>query len=62
MSEHLPNLDLSLFNGPPDAGRASEHKPRILLLRDRQDVLLDRYSERKEDAEALSLRVNQRGI
>lgn len=33
-----------------------------LLLRDRQDYLVDRYSERKESAEALSLRVNQRSI
>ena len=29
------------------------------LLRDRQDYLVDRYSERKESAEALSRRVNQ---
>ncbi|MFO2466532.1 arsenical resistance protein ArsH [Pseudomonas sp. 15FMM2] len=33
-----------------------------LLLRDRQDYLVDRYSERKESAEALSSRVNQRSI
>jgi arsenic resistance protein ArsH len=33
-----------------------------LLLRDRQDYLVDRYSERKESAEALSKRVNQRAI
>ena len=33
-----------------------------LLLRDRQDYLVDRYSERKESAEELSLRVNQRSI
>jgi arsenic resistance protein ArsH len=33
-----------------------------LLLRDRQDYLVDRYSERKESAEALSQRVNQRSI
>lgn len=33
-----------------------------LLLRDRQDYLVDRYSERKESAEALALRVNQRSI
>ncbi|BBH47203.1 arsenical resistance protein ArsH [Pseudomonas sp. KU43P] len=33
-----------------------------LLLRDRQDFLVDRYSERKESAEALSSRVNQRAI
>ena len=33
-----------------------------LLLRDRADVLVDRYSERKESAEALSARVNQRSI
>jgi len=32
-----------------------------LLLRDRPD-LVDRYSERKESAQALSLRVNQRSI
>ncbi|EIU4876501.1 arsenical resistance protein ArsH [Pseudomonas aeruginosa] len=32
MSEQLPNLDLSLFELPPAATRASEHKPRILLL------------------------------
>ncbi|MBG6669007.1 arsenical resistance protein ArsH [Pseudomonas aeruginosa] len=32
MSEQLPNLDLSLFDLPPAATRASEHKPRILLL------------------------------
>ncbi|MCI0992656.1 arsenical resistance protein ArsH [Pseudomonas corrugata] len=34
----------------------------ILLLRDRQDYLVDRYSERKESAEELSKRVNQRSI
>ena len=33
-----------------------------LLLRDRQDYLIDRYSERKESAEELSKRVNQRSI
>ncbi|KTC56185.1 arsenical resistance protein ArsH [Pseudomonas moraviensis] len=33
-----------------------------LLLRDRQDYLVDRYSERKESAEDLSKRVNQRSI
>lgn len=33
-----------------------------LLLRDRQDYLVDRYSERKESAEELSKRVNQRTI
>ncbi|AQZ94170.1 arsenical resistance protein ArsH [Halopseudomonas phragmitis] len=33
-----------------------------LLLRDRQDYLVDRYSERKESAEQLSARVNQRSI
>ena len=33
-----------------------------LLLRDRSDYLVDRYSERKEGAEELSLRVNQRSI
>lgn len=33
-----------------------------LLLRDRQDFLVDRYSERKECAEQLSARVNQRLI
>lgn len=33
-----------------------------LLLRDRQDYLEDRYSERKESAEELSKRVNQRAI
>ncbi|MNP66931.1 hypothetical protein D3C76_1627000 [compost metagenome] len=33
-----------------------------LLLRDRQDYLVDRYSERKESAEQLSARVNQRAI
>ena len=33
-----------------------------LLLRDRQDYLVDRYSERKESAEALSQRVSQRSI
>ena len=33
-----------------------------LLLRDRQDYLVDRYSERKESAEELSVRVNQRSI
>ncbi|KSW24222.1 MULTISPECIES: arsenical resistance protein ArsH [unclassified Pseudomonas] len=32
MSEQLPNLDLSLFDAPPPTPRASEHKPRILLL------------------------------
>jgi arsenic resistance protein ArsH len=33
-----------------------------LLLRDRTDFLVDRYSERKETAEQLSSRVNQRSI
>ena len=33
-----------------------------LLTRDRNDVLLDRYSERKESAEELMKRVNQRSI
>lgn len=33
-----------------------------LLLRDRQDYLVDRYSERKESAQELSKRVNQRSI
>ena len=33
-----------------------------LLTRDSADYLVDRYSERKESAEALSQRVNQRGI
>ena len=33
-----------------------------LLLRDRQDYLVDRYSERTESAEELSKRVNQRSI
>lgn len=33
-----------------------------LLLRDRQDHLVDRYSERKESAQELSQRVNQRSI
>ena len=33
-----------------------------LLLRDRSDYLVDRYSERKESAEEISKRVNQRSI
>ena len=33
-----------------------------LLTRDRADYLVDRYSERKENAEQLSRRVNQRSI
>lgn len=33
-----------------------------LLLRERSDYLVDRYSERKESAEELSRRVNQRSI
>lgn len=33
-----------------------------LLLRDRKDFLVDRYSERKESVEQLSARVNQRSI
>ena len=33
-----------------------------LLLRDRTDYLTDRYSERKESAEEVSARVNQRSI
>ncbi len=33
-----------------------------LLVRDRSDYLTDRYSERKESAEELSKRVNQRSI
>lgn len=32
MSEQLPNLDLSLFDGASSASRSSDHKPRILLL------------------------------
>ena len=33
-----------------------------LLVRGREDYLVDRYSERKESADALSARVNQRSI
>lgn len=33
-----------------------------VLLRDRQEFLVDRYSERKENSEQLSARVNQRSI
>ena len=33
-----------------------------LLTRDRSDYLTNRYSERKESAEELSSRVNQRSI
>ncbi|MBL4835201.1 MAG: arsenical resistance protein ArsH [Pseudomonas sp.] len=33
-----------------------------LLVRDRSDYLTDRYSERKESAEQLSMRVNQKSI
>jgi arsenic resistance protein ArsH len=33
-----------------------------LLLRERQDYLVDRYSERKESSESLSRRVNQRAL
>ncbi|MCE6982373.1 arsenical resistance protein ArsH, partial [Pseudomonas frederiksbergensis] len=33
-----------------------------MLLRGRRDYLVDRYSERKESAEALSQRVGQRSI
>jgi arsenic resistance protein ArsH len=33
-----------------------------LLVRGREDYLVDRYSERKETAEALSKRVNQRSV
>jgi len=33
-----------------------------LMTRDRSDYLVDRYSERKESAQALSERVNQRAI
>ncbi|MFN6972686.1 MAG: arsenical resistance protein ArsH, partial [Rheinheimera sp.] len=33
-----------------------------LLVRDRSDYLTDRYSERKESAEALMARVNQTAI
>ncbi len=32
MSEQLPNLDLSLFDGTPAVAGSSSHKPRILLL------------------------------
>jgi len=33
-----------------------------LLTRDRSDYLVDRYSERKESAEELMARVNQRDL
>ncbi|MBQ0743774.1 MAG: arsenical resistance protein ArsH, partial [Pseudomonas sp.] len=33
-----------------------------LLLREQSDYLVDRYSERRESAQALSARVNQRSI
>lgn len=33
-----------------------------LMVRGRETYLVDRYSERKESAEALSKRVNQRSI
>ncbi len=33
-----------------------------LLLRERSDFLVDRYSERKESAEQLSARVDQRSL
>jgi arsenic resistance protein ArsH len=33
-----------------------------VLLRDRKEFLVDRYSERKESAEQLTARVNQRSI
>lgn len=33
-----------------------------VLLRDRQEFLVDRYSERKESAEQLTNRMNQRSI
>ncbi|WP_312257018.1 arsenical resistance protein ArsH [Stutzerimonas nitrititolerans] len=32
MTERLPNLDLSLFDGTPAVAGSSSHKPRILLL------------------------------
>ena len=32
MTDHLPNLDLSLFDDVQALPRAREHKPRILLL------------------------------
>ncbi|VVN40557.1 NADPH-dependent FMN reductase ArsH [Pseudomonas fluorescens] len=32
MSEHLPNLDLTLFDDPQTAKHPGAHKPRILLL------------------------------
>jgi arsenic resistance protein ArsH len=32
MSDHLPNLDLTLFDGPQMPNQPSAHKPRILLL------------------------------
>ncbi len=32
MTEQLPNLDLSLFDGTPAVAGSSSHKPRILLL------------------------------
>ena len=32
MTERLPNLDLSLFDGTPTVAGSSSHKPRILLL------------------------------
>lgn len=32
MSDHLPNLDQTLFDDKPDAQESSHHRPRILLL------------------------------
>ncbi len=84
MSDHLPNLDASLFDAAKPT-TPDTHKPRILLLygstRERsfsrllveeaarllehfgaETRIFNRYSERKESAEQLMARVNQRSI
>ncbi|OYQ28248.1 hypothetical protein B7L09_03155 [Pseudomonas mandelii] len=55
----------ALTAGRPDIMRNGYNKDLMkftLLVRGREDFLVDRYSERKESAEELSKRVNQRSI